>query len=187
MFLFWIQSDYHFDSSGNISSFDLFCLVEYQPTEATVYSSPSLKSMSSWIWSKETCCLRTAHLYESVWFPPAEENEAQVDTLSHYVLENRPWMQCRACSIALSCVLSFPLSVCHVVPFLLTYTCTPPTVRSVYDVWMPFLLNDYTIHWGHLFSECEWITFQYYVTIKGVQVFKQIRFMLSESSFTTVC
>ncbi len=99
-------------------------------------------------------------------------------------------MQCRACSLTLSCVLSFSLclSVCLSLPLSHIHKHMPPTVRSVYDVWLPFLLNHYTIHWRaptrHLFSECEWITFQYCLTIKGVQVFKQIPFMLSESSVT---
>lgn len=88
--------------------------------------------------------------------------------------------------LALSCVLSFPLSVC--LSFFLTYILMPPTVRSVYDVSLPFLLNNNTIHWRaltrHLFSECEWITFQYCLTIKEVQVFKQIPYMLSESPVT---
>lgn len=111
-----------------------------------------------------------------------------MDTLSDYVLENRPRMQCRACSLTLSCVLSFSLSICLSLPLSHKHTHMPPTVRSVYDVWLPFLLNHHTIHWRapsrHLFSECEWITFQYCLTIKGVQVFKQIPFMLSESPVT---
>lgn len=133
--------------------------------------------------------VHTAHLFESVWFSPAEENVALVDTLSDYVLENRPRMQCRPCSLTLSCVLSSSVSIyLSVSPTLSqTHTCHP-TVRSVCDVWLAFLLNHYTIHWRaptrRLFSECEWITFQYGLTIKGVQVFKQIPFMLSESSVT---
>ncbi len=90
------------------------------------------------------------------------------------------------CIIILSVCLSVCLSLC------LTYRHMPPTVRSVCDVWLPFLLNHYTIHrrapTKHLFSQCEWITFQCCLTIKGVQVFKQIPFMLSEKlCHTAVC
>lgn len=102
------------------------------------------------------------------------------------------WKTGQGCNAALarsrSHVYCHPLclSVCPSLPLSLTYTHMPPTVRSVSDVWLPFFLNHYTIHWRaptrHLFSEREWITFQYCLTIKGVQVFKQIPFMLSESS-----
>lgn len=106
-----------------------------------------------------------------------------MDTLSDYVLENTPGMQ--RCPYSLMCAVM--LSVYP--PVRLTFTHMPPTVRSVCDVWLPFLLNHCAIHWRvpttrHLFSECEWITFQCCLTIKGVQVFKQIPFMLSESSVT---
>lgn len=102
------------------------------------------------------------------------------------------WKTGQGCNAALtrssSCALPFPPSICLSLPLPHIRTHMPPTVRSVYDVCLPFLLNHYTIHWRaptrHLFSESEWITFQYCLTIKGVQVFKQTPFMLPESFVT---
>lgn len=95
-------------------------------------------------------------------------------------------MQCRACSLMCIVIPSVYVSVCLFL--FLTYALMPPTVRSVYDVWLPFLLNYNAIHSRalarHLFSDCEWITFQFSLTIKEVQVFKQIPFMLLENSVT---
>lgn len=103
---------------------------------------PFLKALTWRIWSRETWHLWKAHRFESVWFPPAEENEAHADTLSDYVLENRLWMQhCSGSLVLFMCLVIS--SVC----LSLFFIYTPPTVRSVYDVWVPFLLNDYTIHW----------------------------------------
>lgn len=145
--------------------------------------------MSWWIWSGETCCLRTAHLYKSVWFSPAEEKRSSSGHAVRLCFgkQAKDAMPCLlAHSLMCIVILSVYLSVC--LSLSLTHTHTPPTVRSFCDVCLPFLLNHYTIHWRaptrHLFSECEWITFQYCLTMKGVQVFKQIPFMLSESSVT---
>lgn len=71
----------------------------------------------------------TAHLLKSVWFSPAEENVAQVDTLSDNVFENRPRMGCLLtllCIVVLSVDLPF-----FFFPFLTCAHKQPPTERSV--------------------------------------------------------
>lgn len=82
---------------------------------------------------------------------------------------------------------SLCLSVCLSLPLPQTNTLMPPTVRSVYDG-CPFLLNHNTIHWRaltrHLFTECEWITFQFCSTIKGVQAFKADTFYVVGKSMS---
>lgn len=59
-----------------------------------------------------------------------------MDVLSDFVLENR-------LGDALMCILM--LSVCLSVYLSLFHSCAP-IVRSVCNVWLPFLLNNYAIH-----------------------------------------
>lgn len=93
--------------------------------------------MSWWIWSGETDCLWTAHLPKSICFAPTEANVAPMNALSDFVLENRMGR--------LSCVFSSCLPAFLTVCLFSLHLCTS-IESTVCDVWLPFLLNNYTIH-----------------------------------------
>lgn len=61
---------------------------------------------------------------ESVLFSPAEENIAQVDTLSDYVFQNRPRMQRCACSLTRVHCHSIRLSACFCLFLFLSHAHT---------------------------------------------------------------